>query len=75
MNKKQEALRQIDLLESEIKLIQDNIARVKEFVREENTANYKPYMSHVFGELKHRLVSLKSRIKEINKLSTTNLFR
>ena len=75
MNRKQEALRQIELLESELKLIKDNIERVKDFVKEENSSSYKPYTSHVFGELKHRLTSLKSRIKIINKLSTSNLFR
>jgi hypothetical protein len=73
--KSREALRQIELLESEMKLIQDNINRVKDFVKDEQNIKWQPYTSHVFGELKHRLVAFKTRATVINKLSTTNLFR
>ena len=73
--KSKEALRQLEYLESEMKLIQDNIDRVREFVKKEDDDKYKPHTSHVFGELKHRLIAFKTRAAVINKLSTTNLFR
>lgn len=64
-------MKQLDLLEAELKLLQDNIDRVREFEKETvGTA----YSSLVFGELKHRCVSLKVRCTIINKLSTIDLF-
>jgi len=65
-------MKQLELLEQELKMVQENIERVKKYQKENN--QYKPYHCHVFGELKHRLVALKQRITLINKESTYNLF-
>lgn len=65
-------MKQLDLLEQELKMVQENIARVKKYQKEYK--DDKPYNCHVFGELKHRLVALKQRIVLINKESTYNLF-
>ncbi len=65
-------MKQLELLEQELKMVQENITRLKKYQNENK--EYKPYHCHVFGELKHRLVALKQRIVLINKESTYNLF-
>ena len=65
-------MKQLELLEQELKMIQENITRLKKYQKENK--EYKPYHCHVFGELKHRLVALKQRIVLINQESTHNLF-
>lgn len=64
-------MKQLELLEMELKLIQENIERVKQY-EEEN--EYRVYKCNVFGELKHRLTSLKQRITVFNKCTTSDLF-
>lgn len=66
-----EPLKQIELLEAEMKLMQDNIKRLRERVKEEEGWCYN---LHVFGELKHRCVAMKQRLSAINKLSTSQFF-
>lgn len=70
-------MEELALLEAELLLIQNNITRVQKFILENKTEKigYSPNSSHVFGELKHRLVSLKQRCVIINKMSTNNLFK
>ena len=70
-------MEELALLEAELLLIQNNISRVQKFVLDNKTENvhYSPSSSLVFGELKHRLVSLKQRCVIINKMSTSNLFK
>lgn len=67
-------MKQLELLEQELKMIQENIQRVKKYQKQNIKSEYKPYNSHVFGELKHRLIALKQRIVLINKESTYSLF-
>lgn len=64
-------MKQLDLLEAELKLMQDNIDRIREFEKETTEA----YSSLVFGELKHRCIALKGRCTIINKLATIDLFK
>ena len=70
-------MEELALLEAELLLIQNNIARVQKFIVENKTGtgHYNPSSSLVFGELKHRLISLKQRCVIINKMSTSNLFK
>ena len=67
-------MEQLELLEHELKMVQENIKRVKKYQKEEGNTKYKPYKSRVLGELKHRLTALKQRITLVNKVSTRDLF-
>lgn len=67
-------MKQIELLESELKLMLDNIERLKDYVNDPVNKEWKPYSCLVMGELKHRSVSLKQRLTLINKTSTSELF-
>ena len=67
-------MNELELLESELLLLADCIARVKQFKSEHDKDKWPPHMSLVFGELKHRLVALKQRATIVNKLSTRDLF-
>ena len=63
-------MEQIQLLETEIELLKENIKRLKKY-RNENIGNkYKPYNSLVVGEFKHRLTALKQRCVILQKVST-----
>lgn len=68
-------MKEIQLLEAEIELLQDNLKRLKIFIKEHEDSKYKPYSSHVFGELKHRMIALKQRFLAVSNLSTIELFR
>lgn len=68
-------MEELGLLEAELLLIQNNISRVQKFVLDKKAEKDYAFSSHVFGELKHRLVSLKQRCVIINKMSTNNLFK
>ena len=63
-------MKQLEMLEQELKLLLENVTRVKKY-----TADNKgdPYItsSMVVGELKHRCVAIKQRLTTINKMSTT----
>lgn len=67
-------MKEILKLESEIHLLKDNIDRLKIFVDEYKNDSYRPYTSGVFGELKHRAVSLRNTLSRINKMNTNQLF-
>jgi len=75
-------MKQLELLEQELAMVQENIIRVKEYVKEQkyldeiSKSNYKTYRynSLVVGELKHRLTALKQRITLVGKISTHGLF-
>lgn len=68
------AVKQLDLLEQELKMMLENIERVKQYKKEQQAENWKPYQSAVIGELKHRSVSLKQRLTLISKITTSDLF-
>ena len=65
---------QLEELKQELEIIKSNIKRVEQFIEYNQNDKYKPYSSHVFGELKHRLTALKGTITAITKMSTSDLF-
>ncbi len=67
-------MEQIELLELEVKMLLDNIQRLKKYKEEMDGHKYKPWNSRVMGELKHRMVSLKSRMTFVSKITTRDLF-
>ena len=64
----------LEELKQEIEIIKKNIKRVEIFIEENQGDKYRPYSSHVFGELKHRLTALKGTITVVTKMSTGDLF-
>lgn len=64
-------MKEIELLEAKLILLQDNIKRVKEYIAK---SDYKTHSSFVFGKLKHRLIIFKQRGLQITKLSTIDLY-
>ena len=68
-------MKQLELLEQELKMVQENIQRVKKYQKKEQNRKRKPYQSHVVGELKHRLIALKQRITLVNEISTNDLWK
>lgn len=67
-------MKQLELLEQELLLIQENIKRIKMFKKEHESGKYKPYSSRVIGEFKHRIVTLKQRLTLASKITTSSLF-
>lgn len=55
-------MKQLELLEQELLMIQENIQRIKKFKKENQNEKYKPYKSRVIGEFKHRIIILKQRL-------------
>lgn len=68
-------MREIELLESELKLMLDNIERLKKFKGQFKKGDWKPYNSAIVGELKHRGVALKQRLTIVSKIVTHELLR
>jgi len=68
-------MKQLELLEQELKMVQENIQRVKKYQKEEENKKWRPCHSHVVGELKHRLIALKQRINLVNDITTNDLWR
>lgn len=70
-----ESQEQLELLKQELKMMLENISRVKQFVDENKEAKWTPCNSRVVGELKHRCVVLKQRLTAVCGISTSQLFR
>ncbi len=68
-------MEQLELLEQELKMVQENIQRVKKYQKQWQNEKYIPYHSHVVGELKHRLIALKQRISLVNEIVTSDLWK
>lgn len=66
-------MNQIELLEQEMKLILENIERLKAYQKDKTNSNN--YTSRVVGEFKHRVVALKQRLTLAAKINTCGLFR
>lgn len=65
----------IEMLEMEIKLLLKSINTVKKYVNE-NKGKSRYYCKSIeFGELKHRIVAMKSTMSAINKLSTIDILK
>ena len=67
-------MKELEELKQELEIIKSNIKRVEQFIEDNKNDKYKPYSSHVFGELKHRLTALKGTITSVTKMSTRRLF-
>jgi len=66
-------MKQLQLLEQELIMLQENIERIKKYQKEgQNVSNYQ---SRVVGEFKHRIVALKQRLTLVSKMNTNSLFR
>ncbi len=66
-------MKQLQLLEQELIMLQENIERIKKYQKEgQNVSNYQ---SRVVGEFKHRIVALKQRLTLVCKMNTNSLFR
>ena len=68
-------MKQLELLEQELKMMLENIERVKKYQKDPENKVCKPYNSHVVGELKHRAVALKSRLTLVCNITTYDLFK
>ena len=67
-------MEQLAFLEQELKMMLENIERIKRFKNNEENKKYRPDKSNVVGELKHRSISLKQRLTIVSKMTTSNLF-
>lgn len=66
-------MKQLQLLEQELIMLQENIERIKKYQKEgQNVSNSQ---SRVVGEFKHRIVALKQRLTLVSKMNTNSLFR
>lgn len=66
-------MKQLELLEAELKMIQENIERIKEYAADkDNKYNWK---SRVVGEFKHRCFALKQRLTLASGIITEDLFK
>ena len=68
-------MKELEMFEIELKLIQDNIKRLKQYQKNTENKQWKPYHSNVVGELKHRLIALKQRITLVCNITTSDLFK
>lgn len=64
-------MEQVELLEQELKLMLENIERLKKFKKETKWQ----CQSRVVGEFKHRAVALKQRLTLASKITTSELTR
>ena len=67
-------MEQLELLEQEMNLIKDNIARIRAYKKQKDKEKWRPSNSNVVGELKHRMTALKQRITIASKITTADLF-
>lgn len=67
-------MEQLELLEQELKMLQENLQRLKNYKNEMEILKYRPYSSRVVGEFKHRIISLKQRLTLVSKITTSDLF-
>ena len=68
-------MEQLEFLEQELRMLQDNIQRIKDYRNNEVNSKRKPYNSRVVGEFKHRIVSLKQRLTICSAIVTSDLFK
>lgn len=67
-------MKQLELLEQELLMMQENIKRIKAYKKEYETKKWKPSHSNVVGELKHRAIALKQRLTLVSAITTSSLF-
>ena len=67
-------MEQLELLEQELKMIQENIERIKIYKKSFDNEKWYPNSSRVIGEFKHRIICLKQRLTLVSNISTSDLF-
>ena len=67
-------MKQIELLEQELRILEENIQRIRDYKNEWENSKFKPYNSRVVGEFRHRIISLKQRLTLVAKITTSDLF-
>jgi hypothetical protein len=65
----------LELLEQELRLMLENIERVKEYKKKEESNKWGSNHSLVVGELKHRSITLKQRLTMIQSINTYDLVK
>jgi len=68
-------MEQLEFLEVELRMLQENIARIREFQKDEENNKYIPHTSRVIGEFKHRIVAIKQRLTLVSTIVTRDLFK
>ena len=68
-------MKELEMFEMELKLLQDNIKRLKAYQKDNENKKWHPCHSNVVGEFKHRLIALKQRITLVSKITTNQLFQ
>ncbi len=68
-------MEQLELLEQELKMLQENIDRIKKYKKDEENNKWIPSHSRVIGELKHRMIALKQRLTLVSNITTRDLFK
>lgn len=68
-------MKELEMFEMELKLLQDNIKRLKAYQKDKENQKWHPCNSNVVGEFKHRLIALKQRITLVSQITTSQLFR
>jgi hypothetical protein len=68
-------MEQLEFLEQELKMMLENIERIKRYKEKESLNKRNPSSSRVVGELKHRSIALKQRLTIVSKIVTENLFQ
>jgi hypothetical protein len=67
-------MEQLEFLEMELKMLQENITRMKQYKKDNENAKWHPSNSRVVGEFKHRIISLKQRLTLVSYFVTNDLF-
>jgi hypothetical protein len=67
-------MKQLELLEQELLMMQENIERIKNYKKEYENQKWQPCHSNVVGELKHRIIALKQRLTLVSSITTNRLF-
>ena len=68
-------MKQLELLEQELLMVQENIERIKNYKKEYENQKWQPGQSNVVGELKHRIIALKQRLTLVSSITTNRLFK
>lgn len=67
-------MKELEMLEVELKLLQNTIKEVRKYRKDHENSKYPPYQSRVVGELRHRCIALKGTLKKVQGLTTSRLF-
>lgn len=68
-------MEKLELLEAEIKLLLDNIKRIRDYKDSFEEDKWTPNNSRVVGEFKHRTIALKQSLTIASNITTSDLFK